>query len=99
MTQAKRNKTLSGSFAFAGLAYGVLLFFLVLIWFLPERAQVIAHFRAYMLPVIFFGATGSIVYRQGKGSAEKAGKCLMAMAYLSCGAFFGLFIYTFLTGK
>ncbi|MEN5027846.1 hypothetical protein [Pseudomonas sp. Ps21-P2] len=99
MTQAKRNKTLSGSFAFAGLAYGVLLFFLVLIWFLPERAQVIAHFRAYMLPVIFFGATGSIVYREGKGSAEKAGKCLMAMAYLSSGAFLGLFIYTFLTGK
>lgn len=72
MTQAKRDKTLSGSFVLAGLAYGVSLFFLVLIWFLPERAQVLAHFRAYMLPIIFFGATGSIVYGEGQGSAEKA---------------------------
>lgn len=60
MLEMKHEKALSGSFVFAGLAYGLLLFFLVLVWFLAERAEVIANFRAYMLPAIFFGVTGKL---------------------------------------
>lgn len=99
MIGMKPDKQLSASFVFTGLAYGVLLFFVLLVWFLPERGEVIAHFRLYMLPVIFFGLTGKIAYDRGQGTAERAGKCLMAVAYLCCGAFIGLFIYTFMTGK
>jgi hypothetical protein len=93
------KQPLRSSFALAGLAYGVLLFFGVFIWFLPERAEVIAHFRVYMLPVFFFAITGRVMYDRANGRAMKVGRCLMAMAYLSCGAFTGLFIYTFMTGK
>jgi hypothetical protein len=98
MLEVSHGKSLSGSFVFAGLAYGLLLFFVVLVWFLPERAEVLAHFRAYMLPAIIFGLMGRVMYRYGERSAERVGKFLLGIAYLSCGAFIGLFIYTFMTG-
>lgn len=66
MTQAKRNKTLSGSFVFAGWAYGVLLFFLVLIWFLPERAQVITPSGLYVARD-FFRGDGEHCVSRGQG--------------------------------
>lgn len=99
MLKMKGNKRLSGPFVFAGLAYGVLLFFVALVWLLPERSEVISHFRLYMMPAVFFGLTGRLIYDKGQGRAETAGKWLMAIGYLSCGAFIGLFVYTFMTGK
>lgn len=99
MLEVSHGKSLSGSFVFAGLAYGLLLFFVVLVWFLPERAEVLAHFRAYMLPAIIFGLMGKLMYRKSGGSAEKIGKLLLGIAYVCCGAFIRLFIYTFLTGQ
>lgn len=99
MLEIKHDKSLSGSFVVAGFAYGLLLFFVVLIWFLPERAEVVAHFRVYMLPAIFLGVTGKVMYGRGQNVAVKVGKFLLAMAYLCCGAFIGLFIFTFMTGR
>ena len=99
MIKLTHEKSLSGSFAFASFAYGIILFFSVLVWFLPEREQVIANFRVYMLPAILFGFTGKLIHEKGRGNTGKIGKYLLALACLSCGAFLGLFIHTFFTGK
>ncbi|MDD1964095.1 hypothetical protein NPS29_02085 [Pseudomonas putida] len=99
MIKMRHEKSLSGTFAIAGFVYGIILFFSVLVWFLPEREQVIAHFRVYMVPTIIFGFTGKLIHEKGSGNAEKVGKYLLSLAALSCGAFFGLFIHTFFTGK
>lgn len=99
MLELKHRKTLSAGYALVCLVAGIVLFFTVLIWFLPPRAEIMSHFRVYLLPTIFFGFTGKLIHEKNSGNLEKLGKGLLGLAAVSAGALLGLFIYTLINSK
>ncbi|MGA3679552.1 hypothetical protein [Pseudomonas graminis] len=95
MNKLEHKKSLSAAFVLGGMGSGVLLFFLVLVWFIPGREEVVAHFRVYMVPIILFGFVGKLMHEKGQARVEVLGKYLLGWGYVSCGAFVALFVYTF----
>jgi hypothetical protein len=97
--EVKHRKTLSAGYALVCFVAGVALFFTVLIWFLPSRAEIMSHFRLYLLPTIFFGFTGKLIHEKNSGNLEKLGKGILGLAAASAGALLGLFIYILINSK
>lgn len=95
MGKLEHKKSLGASFVLGSMGGGILLFVLVLVWLLPAREEVVAHFRMYMLPVILLGFVGKLMHEKGQAKVELVGKWVLGLGFVSCGSFVALFIHTF----
>ncbi|MDB5998085.1 MAG: hypothetical protein JWP42_5221 [Pseudomonas sp.] len=76
-------------------AIGVLLFWLVGVWLLPERTLILKYFRGYMSVGVVTMFLGAYMYEKRGPITKKIGAWILAVGFACAGAFFALGFYLF----
>jgi hypothetical protein len=83
----------SASYLLGCAAGGVILFWVIGVWLLPDRQLVLKNFRGYMAIGFMLTLVGAYVYERGSGIVKNAGKSLLGAGFGCIGAFFALCFY------
>jgi len=76
---------------------GVVLFWLVGVWLLPEKATVLKNFRVYMAAGVVPITIGAYVYEKLSVKTKKIGSWITAFGFCCAGAFFAMSFYLFVS--
>jgi len=76
-------------------AVGFVLFWMVGVWLLPEKAIVLSNYRLYMLIGVVPMTLGAYMYESPGSKTRKVGSWIFAFGFGCAGAFFAMNIYLF----
>ncbi|OCX23741.1 hypothetical protein BBI10_06930 [Pseudomonas graminis] len=69
------------------------MFWLIGVWFLPERLLILKYFRGYIVAGVVITLFGSYVHEKGSGILRRIGKAFLGIGFGVIGAFFALCFY------
>lgn len=95
MTSEQSLEKPIGTLLLKSAGIGVLLFWLVGVWFLPEKTLILKYFRGYMAVGVVIMTLGAYIYEKPGVISKKMGAWTLAVGFGCGGAFFALGFYLF----
>lgn len=95
MTSEEYSEKSIAAFLLKSAGVGFLLFWLVGVWFLPEKTLILKHLRGYMSLSAVIMFVGAYMYQKSGFITKKVGAWIFAVGFGCAGAFFALGFYLF----
>jgi hypothetical protein len=83
----------SPGFLFKSAGIGICLFWLVGVWFLPEKALILKYFRGYIALAFCTTLLGAFIFEKSGAITKKIGLLFLSLGFGFIGAFFAMCSY------
>lgn len=91
------SRPISGFLFMKCVAFGLLLFWLVGVWLLPERSVALKYFRGWLIPPFLLTLFGRLMIDKFNPRFQIAGDIVFGLGLVALGAFFGFCSYLIFT--